>query len=355
MSPALRILDTAEMPARWNVAMTAALTELHRAGRIADTLRFHRYPAAVLIGRHQNLGQAVHVSRCRAAGIELARRVTGGGAVYMAPGALAWDLVIGRDTVGSRLNHAAAAVGEAVAAALARLGLPARYRAENEIEIAGRKICGMSGYFDGGTLVYQGTILADASLSDMAQFLKLPSKRTQSLRHDLSQRLASLTEILGRNPDPDEIENAIATGLADALGRSPIRGDLTAEESELADEWHRAEFGLESFVSGIDLPGKERTVIGRDGCVHAYIKLIPGSERIIDQIWLTGNFSVSPSRTIPDLEAALRGIPVQHASKRTVEILSDRQIEMRGASRYDVASAIAKAAVGSCGGRTRSL
>ncbi|MDT3685380.1 MAG: hypothetical protein RO009_10105 [Pseudorhodoplanes sp.] len=335
--------------------MTAALTELHRAGRIADTLRFHRYPAAVLIGRHQNLGQAVHVGRCRAAGIELARRVTGGGAVYMAPGALAWDLVIGRDTVGSRLNHAAAAVGEAVAAALARLGLPARYRAENEIEIAGRKICGMSGYFDGGTLVYQGTILTDASLSNMSRFLKLPLKRTQSLRHDLRERLATVTEILGRNPDPGEIENAIEAELAHALGRSSIRRDLTVEERELAEEWHRTEFGLESFVSGCDLPSEEMTMIGRDGCVHAYIKLIPGSERLIDQIWLTGNFSVSPSRTIPDLEAALRGMPVQHASERTVEILSSRQIEMRGASCCDLAAAIAKAAVGGCGRRTKSL
>ncbi len=342
MSAPLRVIDTGEMSARWNVAMTAVLTELHRTGEIPDTLRFHRYPASVLIGRHQVLGQSVHVDRCHAAGIELARRVTGGGAVFMAPGALAWDLVVARRTVGADLKRAAATIGEALASSLARLGLATRYRPENEIEIAGRKICGMSGYFDGGTLVYQGTIMADTSLVDMAQVLKLPLK-ARYLHRNLAERLMTVAEVLGRKPDSGEIEGAIAAGLSHALGWVPTYEAATAKEMRLAEEWHVSEFGSDAFVNSVNPVGRDKTMFGRDGRVEAYIRVFPGADRLIDRIWLTGNFTVLPSRVIPDLEVALRGTPVRLAPDRTIEILSGDNIEMRGISCHDVAGAIAKA------------
>jgi lipoate-protein ligase A len=343
MSVPLRIIDTGEMPARWNVAMTAVQSELHRTGRIPNTLRFHRYPHSILIGRHQVLSRAVHVESCEAAQVELARRVTGGGAVYMAPGALAWDLVISRRTIAFQRRPAAAAIGEAVAAGLSRLGLCARYRAENEVEIAGRKVCGMSGYFDGGTLVCQGTVLADASLVDMARLLRFPTKAAETTYRNLSERLMNVKEILGREPDRGEIESAVSAGLSHVLGCMPAHEEPTGDELKLADDWHRAEFGLESFVDGIKPDTKAKTMVGRDGQVDVYIKLFPGAERLIDQIWLTGNFSVSPSRFIPDLEAALRGTPIVSAADKVIEALSGAQIEIRGASRYEVAAAIAKA------------
>lgn len=241
MSAMLRIIDTGENAARWNVAMTAVLAEMHRAGRIPDTLRIHRYPASVLIGRHQLLDQAVHLDACRTDGVEIARRVTGGGAVYMAPGALAWDLVIARKTLGAELGQAAAMVGKGIARALGQFGLPARYRAENEVEIAGRKVCGMSGYFDGGTLVYQGTILVDTDLAEMARYLRPPKEAPSP--GALVERLATIAAHSGRAPAMHAIATALASGISHACGG---RGDFehpSAGELELADEWARKEFG----------------------------------------------------------------------------------------------------------------
>jgi lipoate-protein ligase A len=163
MSAPLRVVDSGLNTARWNVAMTAALADLRRDNRIGDTVRFHSYPKSVLVGRHQVLADAIHVDRCKAAKIEIARRFTGGGAVYMAPGALAWDVVMARNALGTRLDRSASIICEAVASGLSRLGLSARFRPPNDIEVGGRKICGSSGYFDGGTLVYQGTIRSFAT------------------------------------------------------------------------------------------------------------------------------------------------------------------------------------------------
>lgn len=238
----LRVVDTGQISARRNVAMTAALVEMHGAGRIPDTLRFHRYPKSVLVGRHQLLSQAIDVGRCEAAGVEIARRMTGGGAVYMAPGALAWDIVIGRAAVGVRLDHVAARICEAVASGLSRLGFSARYRPQNDIEVGGHKICGSSGYVDGPTLAYQGTILIDTDLSEMNRFLRLPA--------DSRRQMTTIGSLLDRSPEAGEIEAVMLAGLSQAFGFTPSHSSLADQERSLADKLHREEFGLDAFVEG---------------------------------------------------------------------------------------------------------
>jgi lipoate-protein ligase A len=272
MSAPLRVIDTGEMPARWNVATTAALTELHVDGRTTDILRFHRYPASVLVGRHQALSCAVNIENCKRDHVEIARRVTGGGAVYMAPGALAWDLIVDRRALGSRRMDAARIIGEAIATAFSRLGLDARYRPDNEIEVGGRKICGMSGYRDGDTIVCQGTALVSTDLRDMAKYLRLPSNGSPEVLRDLGARLTTVSELLGRVPGCGEFVSAIAGCLSQVLGRHPICDAMSPEEHNVADELLRAELGQDSFVYGAAPLGAGMGMpIGRNGSVDAYI------------------------------------------------------------------------------------
>ncbi|MCC6947606.1 MAG: lipoate--protein ligase family protein [Bradyrhizobiaceae bacterium] len=242
MSSPLRLIETGLRAARWNVAMTAALAELHRTGQIPDTLRFHVYPKCVLIGRHQALAQAVDLDRCRRRGVALARRVTGGGAVYMAPGVLAWDLLMSRKSLGA-LDEAAAKICGAVAAGLSQLGLAARFRPANEIEIDGRKVSGASGCFEGSSLIHQGTVLIDADFEEMADVLALPAA-------DLRERLTTLKGVLGRVPDVGEVMDALAAGISGSFRRPLERSAATAEELGLAAELLAEEIGSDAFVEG---------------------------------------------------------------------------------------------------------
>lgn len=114
----LRILDTGISSARWNVAMTAALAEMHSTGVVGDTVRLHRYRPCVLIGAGQEAGQAADLDYCRRAGIDIARRITGGGAVYMSATMLAWEVVVDRIACGSLLEEVARSVCGGVAAGL---------------------------------------------------------------------------------------------------------------------------------------------------------------------------------------------------------------------------------------------
>jgi lipoate-protein ligase A len=76
----VRVIDTGIRGGRENVAFDQALVEAHGAGRIPDTVRFLRFRPSALVGRHQILSHEVRLDYCRAHGIEVGRRITGGGA-----------------------------------------------------------------------------------------------------------------------------------------------------------------------------------------------------------------------------------------------------------------------------------
>jgi lipoate-protein ligase A len=240
---ALRIIDTGVRPARWNVAATAALLELHRIGATPDTIRFHRYPRSVLVGRNQSLEQEVDVERCRRDGVEIARRAAGGGAVYMSPGILAWDIVAGRARFGDSLGDVTLQVGAAVAAGLRRLGSAAKAGAQGAVEIEGRKVSGSDGSLDGPTAIVQGTMLIDFDYDEMMRLLKARPDTTKPVAP-----VASLADCLGRVPPVEDVRDAIVAELNNIWDGASVTSDLRTDELALANKLFADETGRDDFV-----------------------------------------------------------------------------------------------------------
>jgi lipoate-protein ligase A len=236
MSKPVRLLDIGPMSARRNVAITAALAELHRAGQIHDTLRLYTSPPAVLIGRHQPLADAVCVRAGAPPGIEIARRITGGGAFYVDERVLAWDLVAERYRFGDCRRKINERICSGIAAGLARFGLPARFRPLGDVEIDGRRIAQSSGTIDDPTVVYQGTVLIDPDPAEMAKVLRLPrASNVADARASIAARVTTLAEWLGRVPPMGEVKGLLAAGLSHSWRREFQSGELTAAELSLAD------------------------------------------------------------------------------------------------------------------------
>jgi lipoate-protein ligase A len=97
-----RVLDSGVLEGRLNIAIGQAIVEAHQQGKVPDTLRFLRFPPTALVGRHQALGQEIDLDYCRSHGVGVARRITGGGAIFMEPGLLGWELAFHRQTLGVR-------------------------------------------------------------------------------------------------------------------------------------------------------------------------------------------------------------------------------------------------------------
>jgi lipoate-protein ligase A len=210
-----RWLDCGLRMAADHMALGAALCDAVGAGRAPATLRFFRCHRALLIGRHQ-----AWIDR---AGIDVARRLSGGGTVHVDPGQLCWELI---DHPGEAAPADRDQAGLGVAAGLAGLGIAVRFRPGFGLESeAGAKLGGVAGCERGGARLVQGTlILTEASARAAAGVL--PN----------TVPLTSLEARLGRRPAIDAVRSAMLKGLEQA-GLAFERGAPTGPERRLAEEW----------------------------------------------------------------------------------------------------------------------
>jgi lipoate---protein ligase len=314
-----RAIDTGLREGRAQIAYDEALIELHKAGTIPDTVRFLRFPPTALIGRHQAMSQEVKVEHCRANGIGLVRRITGGGAIYFDEGQIGWELVLSRKRMPMpSLGDYTRAICEAVAHGLSTaFSIDARFRPRNDIEVGGQKLCGTGGFFDGDTLFYQGTTLIDVDPARMMACLNVPAAKLQKRDLDKAeQRVTTLKMLLGGTaPEISAVQEAVLLGLREKLGLEIEPGAPSEAEEALAKKIHAETIGTDAFVYEIDSPRgagvSEASLTGAGGTVAAFVRLEgAGGARRVREVLLTGDFFVTPPRMVLDLEAALRGVPV---------------------------------------------
>jgi lipoate-protein ligase A len=262
------------------------------------------------------LSREIKLAHCRAHGIGIARRITGGGAIYFDEGQLGWELIFQRATLGlSSFADLAREICEAAAAGLSKLGVAAKYRPRNDIEVDGRKVSGSGGFFDGDTLFYQGTVLIDMNPADMIAALNVPeAKLAKRALDSAAQRVVTLRELLGVAPAIETVQEALLAGFTERLGIAPARGEITAEEESLAVRLHDEEIGTDEFVMEIDNPGGEDVLTGSHtgagGTITADVRLEGAAHDRVREVLITGDFFVTPPRTVFDLEAALRGVAI---------------------------------------------
>jgi lipoate-protein ligase A len=353
MAGTFRVIDTGIRDGRRQIAFDQAMIDAHHAGKIPDTIRFLRFPPTALIGRHQALSREIKLDYCRAHGIGIVRRITGGGALYFDEGQLGWELVFHRSALGiTTLADLARKICEAAAAGLSRLGVNAKYRPRNDIEVDGRKLSGTGGFFVGDTLFYQGTVLVDMKAADMLAALNVPeAKLAKRALDSAAQRVVTLKELLGVAPGIDAIEEALLAGFTERLGITPVRGDITADEEALAAQHHDQEIGTDAFVGEIDDPGASDSVLsgshtGPGGTITAYVRLEGQQRDRIREVLMTGDFFVTPPRTVFDLEASLRNVGVADAGATIERFFAQTKVGFLTVSPADFRTAF-EAAIGS--------
>jgi lipoate---protein ligase len=318
-----RVIETGPHGGRESTALDQALIDARQDNRIPDTIRFIRFRPSALIGIHQYLSHEIKIDYCRAQGIEVGRRITGGGSLYLDEGQIGWELVFERATFGPLdLAEVTQRVCEAFALGLNKLDVPARYRPRNDLEVDGRKISGTGGFFDGNLIFYQGTLLIDFDPGKIAACLNVPAEKLA--KRDLAsaaQRVITMREVLGdKLPDLKTIYEGLLAGFAEGLSIAPQWGAMTPYEEELAARHYREEIGTDSYVAMLDAPADDDMTVsasltGRGGSVRADIRLEGPRRELIREVLITGDFFVTPPRIIFDLEARLRGLEVADVGK----------------------------------------
>ena len=177
--------------------------------------------ATVVIGRHQNAWQECRVQLLESEGGKLARRSTGGGAVFHDLGNLNFSFVLPRSQydVRRQLNVICRAVRE--------FGVAAAFSGRNDLTADGAKFSGNAFRFSAQTGLHHGTVLVSADMNRLSRYLvpsrdKLKAKGIQSVR----SRVCNLVEI---NPTID------IPSLIDALRRAFIAEYGPAETLHIED------------------------------------------------------------------------------------------------------------------------
>jgi lipoate-protein ligase A len=344
----LRVIDTGIRAGRENMALDRALIEAHDARRIPDTLRFLRFRPSALVGAHQILSHEVRLDYCRAKGIEVGRRITGGGALFLDERQFGWELVVDRARFGmADLSRIAAILCEAAAESLQRLGVPAAYRPRNDIEVAGRKISGTGGFVEGRTLLYQGTLLVDFDAAEMISALKVPVEKLAKRDLESAQkRVITMREVLGdRLPPLEAIYETLVETFAERLGFDAEWGTLTDDEEALAARIYAEEIGTDEYVGRLDAQEPDASLVSatlnkRGGAIRADVRLEgPGFARI-REVLVTGDFFVTPPRTVFDLEARLRGLAVEAVPEAVDAFFAQTECDMVGLTPADFREAI---------------
>lgn len=351
MSRRFRVIDTGLREGRRNIAFDQALVNLHQAGVIGDTIRFLQFAPSALVGRHQAISRELHLDYCRSQSIQTVRRITGGGALFMDEGQLGFELIFHRDTLGiASLANLAQLICEAAAEGIRDLGVNARYRPRNDIEVNGRKISGTGGFFDDDTMFYQGTLLVDFDVGKMLSALNVPKEKL--LKRELESagaRVVSLRELLGpRTPDHSAIKTALIGGFARRLDIEPVWDLPTPAEEDEARKIYAEEIGTDDFVWQIDDPldGADifcASVTSFGGTVNAHLRL--EKDRIREAL-ITGDFIITPPRIIVDLEASLRGLKTYDIDRHVADFFAKSNVGLLSVAPSDFSAAMNAALAG---------
>lgn len=171
-----------------HMALDEVLVEEVAAGRRPPTLRFWEWASsAVVIGRFQSLRNEVDAANAAAHGIEVVRRISGGGAMFIEPGnTITYSLYAPLSMVeGLSFEQAYAQMDAWVIAALLELGIMAWYQPLNDITSHIGKIAGAAQARRGNAVLHHVTMAYDIDAQKMLQVLrigreKLADKGTQS-------------------------------------------------------------------------------------------------------------------------------------------------------------------------------
>lgn len=251
-----RLLKLETHNAFMNMAVDEAILNARIKGLVPNTVRFYRWrPSAVSIGKFQKIENEVYVESCRKNGVDIVRRITGGGTVYHdAEGEITYSVIASKGELGAKdVSEVYTKVYSGIVEALHILGLNADFNEGNakacpNLTINGKKISGSAQCHKSGIVLQHGTILLEVDLEKMFTFLRVPwAKTCMEVVGIAKNKITSIKAELRREISHAKVHEALIGGFQRALKTSFENDDLTAYEKELAEKLCKEKYATDNW------------------------------------------------------------------------------------------------------------
>ncbi|MFN3467887.1 MAG: biotin/lipoate A/B protein ligase family protein, partial [Candidatus Brocadiales bacterium] len=185
-----RYLEDDYCTASLGLAMDEYITRNLSSSPYSHTIRLYTYgERCTLVGKYQEVSAEIDVEYCKAQGIAINRRPTGGGAIIMGEGQLGVAIAapLSADFSFLKLSLVFERYSRGILLGLNKLGLSGEFRPRNDILIGGKKIAGLAFATLGGSGpatdagLFHASLLSDLDEEVMRRALRIPSSKRASL------------------------------------------------------------------------------------------------------------------------------------------------------------------------------
>ncbi len=244
MSETWRLIDMRIEDAPTQMAIDEAIAYARTRNETPNTIRLYRWnPSAVSIGYFQSIEQEVNLDVCKEQGVDVIRRITGGGAVFHDyNGEITYSLVAPNNDpkIPADIMESYRLICGAIVKGLATIGVESEFKPVNDIIAGGRKISGNAQTRRHGVVLQHGTVLVDSDLRKMFQVLRVSdAKISDKLIQAVEERVTNIRRYLERDVSFDEMRAALITGFEETFNIELEAGKLTDYENELVDEYRK--------------------------------------------------------------------------------------------------------------------
>ncbi|MDI3523744.1 biotin/lipoate A/B protein ligase family protein [Kosmotoga sp.] len=251
-----RFIQTGFQDGATNMAIDEAILIFHSKGLVPPTLRFYGWsPPAFSLGYFQKVERVVDLEKCRLAGVDCVRRITGGRAVFHDK-ELTYSVIASQrlPQISGRVIESYLKLSKGVLEGLALLGIPAKmvekpskkrhttaacFDAPSwyELVVDGKKLVGSAQTRKFGCVLQHGAILLDLDVDKMFELMAFPNEALRNRQKEIFKKKAcTIKSVLGCEVTYEEISQAILTGFKKSLGVKLIPSELTDKELELASK-----------------------------------------------------------------------------------------------------------------------
>ena len=201
-----------------------------------DVFLMWKTTPTLMIGKYQNTLEEIDAAYAREKGINIVRRLSGGGTIYTDDGG--WQFTFITRSLGMEIEFERFV--RPVTDALCSLGVNASLTGRNDITVDGKKISGNAQFKLGGTTVHHGSLLFDTNIEELVRATtpkdyKITSKAIKSVR----ERVTNIREQLPVDMTADEFRDYVVNRVKTDVYEITPEDD--ARIRELADRYFRDE------------------------------------------------------------------------------------------------------------------